>query len=45
MVQYDSHLVNGDHVWYYGSMNGLVYIEAEVRNLGLRYHDMAYMTL
>jgi len=38
------HLVNGDHVcsriW---SMNDLVHIEAEVKNLGLRYQVMAAM--
>jgi len=40
------HLVNGDHVcsriW---SMNDLVYMETEVRNLGLRYQIMASIAL
>jgi len=38
------HLVNGDHVWSrMWSMNVLVLLEAEVRNLGLRYQVMAGM--
>jgi len=38
------HFVNGDHVWSSMlSMNDLVLIEAEVRNLGLIYQIMADM--
>jgi len=38
------HLVNDDHVWSrIWNMNDLVHIEAEVRNLDLRYHVMSNM--
>jgi len=41
-----SHLVNGDKVWSrIWSMYDFVHIEAEVRNLGLRYQVMAGMAL
>jgi len=40
------HLVNGDHVWFRTcNMNDFVHIEAEERNLSLRYHVMAGMAL